>query len=170
MNNRLRLGPPKHRFAQVSGMWILPIMSPPYVLQVLEETLRLWPTAPAFTRRPYENTVIGGRYRLEEDTAATILIGMLHRAKQVWGENPEDFDPDRFSPENRGRIPPNAYKPFGTGQRACIGRQFALQEATLVLSMLPQRFVFVDFAGYQLKTKQTLTIKPDEFSSRSESS
>src|SRR3954454_9962711 len=69
MNNRLRLGPPKHRFAQVSGMWILPIMSPPYVLQVLEETLRLWPTAPAFTRRPYEDTVIGGKYRLEKDPA-----------------------------------------------------------------------------------------------------
>ena len=43
----------------------------PYVSQVLEETLRLWPTAPAFTRHPYEDTVIGGRYRLEKDTAAT---------------------------------------------------------------------------------------------------
>ena len=71
--------------------------------------------------------------------------------------------PDRFSPENRAKIPPNAYKPFGTGQRACIGRQFALQEATLVLSMLLQRFEFIDFADYQLETKQTLTIKPDDF-------
>src|SRR5580704_16578819 len=59
--------------------------------------------------------------------------------------------------------PPNAYKPFGTGQRACIGRQFALQEATLVLAMLLQRFEFVDFANYQLETKQTLTIKPANF-------
>ena len=81
----------------------------------------------------------------------------------VWGENPEAFDPDRFSPENRAKIPPNAYKPFGTGQRACIGRQFALQEAALVLSMLLQRFEFIDFADYQLETKQTLTIKPTNF-------
>src|SRR3954470_660204 len=51
----------------------------PYVAQILEETLRLWPTAPAFTRRLYEDTVIGGKYRLEKDTAATILVGMLHR-------------------------------------------------------------------------------------------
>jgi cytochrome P450 / NADPH-cytochrome P450 reductase len=135
----------------------------PYVTQILEETLRLWPTAPAFTRHPYEDTVVGGKYRLGKDTGVSILVGMLHRDKQVWGENPEAFDPDRFSPENRTKIPPNAYKPFGTGQRACIGRQFALQEATLVLSMLLQRFEFVDFANYQLETKQTLTIKPNNF-------
>src|SRR3954462_9548844 len=88
---------------------------------------------------------------------------MLHRGKQVWGEEPERFDPNRFSPERRGKIPPNAYKPFGTGQRACIGRQFALQEANLVLSMLLQRFELIDFANYQLETKQTLTVKPNNF-------
>src|SRR5574337_671827 len=108
----------------------------PYVSQILDETLRLWPTAPAFTRRPYEDIVLGGKYRI---------------------------DADRFSPENRAKIPPNAYKPFGTGQRACIGRQFALQEATLVLAMLLQRFDFVDFGNYRLETKQALTSKPDKF-------
>jgi cytochrome P450/NADPH-cytochrome P450 reductase len=133
----------------------------PYVNQILEETLRLWPTAPAFTRHPYEDTVIGGKYRMQKDTSATVLTAMLHRDQQVWGDNPEKFDPDHFNPENRARIPPNAYKPFGTGQRACIGRQFAMQEAILVLNMLLQRFEFVDFANYQLETKQTLTIKPE---------
>ena len=137
-----------------------------YVAQILEETLRLWPTAPAFARRPYQDTVIGSRYRLEKGSAAVVLTGMLHRDPQVWGETPEAFDPDRFSPENRARIPPNAYKPFGTGQRACIGRQFALQEATLVLGMLLQRFELIDFTGYQLETKQTLTIKPSNFKIR----
>ena len=135
----------------------------PYVAQILDETLRLWPTAPAFTRHPYVDVVIGGKYRLEKNTSAMVLTGMLHRDEQVWGENPEAFDPDRFSLENRAKIPPNAYKPFGTGQRACIGRQFALQEATLVLGMLLQRFEFVDFADYQLDTKQTLTVKPSNF-------
>ena len=135
----------------------------PYVAQILEETLRLWPTAPAFTRHPYADTVIGGKYRLEKGSPAVVLTGMLHRDTQVWGENPEAFDPDHFNPENRAKIPPNAYKPFGTGQRACIGRQFALQEASLVLAMLLQRFEFVDFADYQLDTKQTLTIKPNNF-------
>jgi cytochrome P450/NADPH-cytochrome P450 reductase len=135
----------------------------PYVSQILEETLRLWPTAPAFTRSPYKDIVLGGKYKIEADRAVIVLTGMLHRDPKIWGDNPETFDPDRFSPENQAKIPPNAYKPFGTGQRACIGRQFALQEATLVLGMLLQRFEFVDFADYRLVTKQTLTIKPANF-------
>jgi cytochrome P450/NADPH-cytochrome P450 reductase len=138
----------------------------PYVSQILEETLRLWPTAPAFTRRPYKDTVLGGRYKVEANSAVVVLTGMLHRDPKIWGDNPEAFDPDRFSPENRAKIPPNAYKPFGTGQRACIGRQFALQEATLVLALLLQRFELVDFANYQLETRQTLTIKPANFNIR----
>ncbi|HEX3348305.1 MAG TPA: cytochrome P450, partial [Acetobacteraceae bacterium] len=85
---------------------------------------------------------------------------------EVWGDDPEAFNPDHFNAENRPKIPPNAYMPFGTGQRACIGRQFALQEGVLVLSMLLQRFEFIDFANYQLETKQTLTIKPSNFSIR----
>src|SRR5262249_31800944 len=89
--------------------------------------------------------------------------GMLHRDKRVWGEDAEEFNPDHFSAENQAKIPPNAYKPFGTGQRACIGRQFALQEATLVLGMLLQRFELVDYANYQLETQQTLTVKPHDF-------
>src|SRR3954451_7140594 len=56
----------------------------PYVRQILDETLRLWPTAPAFSRYPYQDTVIGGKYQLEKDSTNTILIGMLHRDKQVW--------------------------------------------------------------------------------------
>jgi cytochrome P450/NADPH-cytochrome P450 reductase len=135
----------------------------PYVSQILDEALRLWPTAPAFTRHAYEDRVIGGKYRLSKDTPVTILVMMLHRDPGVWGPDPERFNPDHFSPENRARIPRNAYKPFGTGQRACIGRQFALQEANLVLAMLLQRFEFIDFADYQLHFKQTLTIKPVDF-------
>jgi cytochrome P450/NADPH-cytochrome P450 reductase len=87
----------------------------PYVSQILEETLRLWPTAPAFTRHSYEDTVIGDHYRIAKETSMVVLIPMLHRDKQVWGENAEAFEPDRFSPQNRSKIPPSAYLPFGTG-------------------------------------------------------
>ncbi len=59
--------------------------------------------------------------------------------------------------------PANAYKPFGTGFRACIGRHFALQEATVALAMILQRFELLDHTGYELKLKQTLTIKPEGF-------
>jgi cytochrome P450 / NADPH-cytochrome P450 reductase len=133
-----------------------------YVTQILNETLRLWPTAPGFTRTPREDTVIGGRYAIPAGTPMTVLSGMLHRDQTVWGPDAEEFNPDHVAPDRLSAIPPNAFKPFGTGQRACIGRQFALQEATLVLGMLLQRFEFIDSHDYQLKVKTTLTIKPDD--------
>ncbi|MCE0762970.1 cytochrome P450 [Pseudonocardia kujensis] len=133
-----------------------------YVRQVLDETLRLWPTAPGFTRTPREDTVIGGRYAIPAGTPITVLAGALHRDTSVW-DDPERFDPDRMAADKVAALPPNAYKPFGTGQRACIGRQFALQEATLVLGMMLQRFELEDHLDYQLHTKTTLTVKPDEF-------
>src|SRR5260370_14317063 len=58
-------------------------------------------------------------------------------------------------------MPLHAYKPFGNGQRACIGRQFAMTEATLVLGLILQRFRLVDHTRYQLKIKESLTIKPE---------
>src|SRR5689334_16930409 len=132
-----------------------------YVTQILKETLRLWPTAPAFMLYPYETTMIGGKYRVKRTDTINVLLPMLHRDKSIWGEDAEVFNPDNFTAEAEARRPANAYKPFGNGQRACIGRQFALQEATLVLGMILQRFEFVDHANYQLKIKESLTIKPE---------
>jgi cytochrome P450/NADPH-cytochrome P450 reductase len=133
-----------------------------YVTQVLNESLRLWPTAPGFNRTPLADTVVGGRYAIPAGTAMTVLSPMLHRDPGVWGPDAERFDPEHVAPERLAALTPNAFKPFGTGQRACIGRQFALQEAALVLGMLLQRFEFIDHAHYQLKIKTTLTLKADD--------
>ena len=132
-----------------------------YIRQILDETLRLWPTAPAFTRQARERTTVGGWGPFEPGQSIIALTPMLHRLTEIWGADAEEFNPDHFEPQRRDALPPNAYKPFGSGQRACIGRQFALQEATLVLGMLLQRFEFVDHANYQLKIKESLTIKPE---------
>jgi cytochrome P450/NADPH-cytochrome P450 reductase len=134
-----------------------------YVSQIIQEALRLWPTAPAFSVYPYRDEVIGGKYKLKERTFTTVLTLMLHRDKSVWGENADDFDPDNFSKEAVAARPVNAYKPFGNGQRACIGRQFAMQEAVLVMGMILQRFELVDHTGYELKIKESMSIKPDGF-------
>ncbi|MFI6599287.1 bifunctional cytochrome P450/NADPH--P450 reductase [Nonomuraea sp. NPDC050536] len=135
-----------------------------YLDQVLKETLRLWPTAPAFAVRPLEpETTIGGRYRVTRDDTLLVLTPMLHRDPAVW-EDPERFDPDRFSFDNAQKLPPDAWKPFGNGVRSCIGRGFALQEAQLLLAMLLQRFdLYAADPDYQLKIHQTLTIKPEGF-------
>ncbi|WP_375493495.1 bifunctional cytochrome P450/NADPH--P450 reductase [uncultured Jatrophihabitans sp.] len=142
-------------FAQIQGLT--------YLTQILNETLRLWPTASAFTRYPLADDTVGG-YRLPQGSSVTALTPMLHRIPEIWGTNADQFDPDHFLPEARAALPPNAFKPFGSGQRACIGRQFAMQEAVLVLGMVLQRFELVDHLDYQLEIKESLTIKPDGLS------
>ncbi|MFF1279754.1 cytochrome P450 [Streptomyces sp. NPDC058299] len=131
-----------------------------YTRQVLNEALRLWPTAAAFSRHAREDTLLGGRIPLRAGQAVTVLTPMLHR-QPVWGDNPERFDPERFTPEAEAARPVHAFKPFGTGERACIGRQFALHEATMLLAMLVHRYRLHDHAGYRLTVKETLTLKPE---------
>ncbi|WP_336987058.1 bifunctional cytochrome P450/NADPH--P450 reductase [Altererythrobacter aquiaggeris] len=135
----------------------------PYIRAILSEALRLWPTAPALGLAPFEDEVIGGKYLIPKGTFTTVLIPSLHRDTSVWGDNPDRFDPAHFEAEAEAARDPAAYKPFGNGQRACIGRQFALQESILVLGMILQRFDLFDHTGYRLDIKETLSIKPDEF-------
>ncbi|MBT2582843.1 bifunctional cytochrome P450/NADPH--P450 reductase [Planococcus sp. ISL-109] len=130
-----------------------------YVRMILNEALRLWPTAPAFSVYAKEDTTLDGQYKVGKGEALTLLIPELHRDQSVWGEDAEAFRPERF--EDISKIPHHAYKPFGNGQRACIGQQFALHEAVLVLGMILQHFELVDHADYQLDVKETLTFKPD---------
>ncbi|MDC0773522.1 bifunctional cytochrome P450/NADPH--P450 reductase [Streptomyces sp. HD] len=136
-----------------------------YIRQVLNESLRLWPTAPAFAVEPLEDTVIGGKYAVRKDATLMVLTPALHR-DPAWGENVELFDPERFTPEQEAARPVHLFKPFGSGERACIGRQFALHEATLLLGLLVHRYRFIDHTNYELKIKQSLTIKPDELTLR----
>ncbi|KGX90732.1 NADPH--cytochrome P450 reductase [Pontibacillus halophilus JSM 076056 = DSM 19796] len=130
-----------------------------YVRNVLNESLRLWPTAPAFALYAKDDTTLGDDYHLEKGQTAVILTPALHRDQSVWGDDVESFKPERF--ENPQDIPQHAFKPFGNGQRACIGQQFAMHEATLVLGMLLQNFEFIDHADYELEIKESLTLKPD---------
>ncbi|MFM1652948.1 bifunctional cytochrome P450/NADPH--P450 reductase [Brevibacillus sp. B_LB10_24] len=135
-----------------------------YVRMILQESLRLWPTAPQFGLFAKEDTLIGGQYPIKKGESVSVILPQLHRDKGAWGEDAEQFRPERF--EDPAKVPNHAYKPFGNGQRACIGMQFALHEATLVLGMILQHFQLIDHRNYQLKVKQTLTLKPDDFTMR----
>ncbi|MCS7101993.1 MAG: cytochrome P450, partial [Burkholderiaceae bacterium] len=91
-----------------------------------------------------------------------VLLPALHRDPAVW-EAPDRFDPERFAPARRARIPRHAYRPFGNGARACIGQQFAMMEAKLALALLLANFEFEAEPGYRLRVAETLTLKPEGF-------
>lgn len=109
----------------------------PYTEMVLKESMRLFPPAWILPRSPlaadqwYGETI---------DPGSNILICTytLHRSKRYWTQ-PETFDPLRFM-ENSESHDRFAYIPFGGGPRLCIGRQFALLEATIILTLMMQRF------------------------------
>src|SRR3979411_2479413 len=134
-----------------------------YVTQVLKEALRLWPPAPAYGISPLKDETIGGKYKLKKNTFITVLVLALHRDASVWGPNPDAFDPENFSREAEAARPLNAWKPFGNGQRACIGRGFAMHEAALAIGMILQRFKLIHVNRYQMVLKETLPITPDGF-------
>ena len=133
-----------------------------YVRAALDEALRLWPTAPAYLRAARTDTVLGGRYRMNKGDWAMVFLPLLHRDPTVWPE-PDRFDPDRFAPGHAKSRPAHAYKPFGTGQRACIGRQFALHEAVLALGLVLHRYDLDAPDDYELRIAESLTLKPEGF-------
>jgi cytochrome P450 / NADPH-cytochrome P450 reductase len=140
------------------------VMQLEYITKILKETLRIWPTAPAYAVAPHKDReIIGGKYEIKKGFQTIVLIPSLHRDKAVWGERADVFDPEHHTREKEAKRPLNAYKPFGNGQRACIGRQFAMQEATLVLGMILQRFELIDPHRYKLDVKETLSVKPEGF-------
>jgi cytochrome P450 len=108
-----------------------------YTRAVVQETLRLYPPAFTLARQARGADAAGG---IAIPARAVVLIApwVLHRHRRLWDE-PEKFDPARFLP---GATPPErcAYLPFGMGPRVCIGAQFALTEATLVLAAMVRAF------------------------------
>ncbi|SDJ77196.1 bifunctional cytochrome P450/NADPH--P450 reductase [Nonomuraea jiangxiensis] len=140
------------------------IMKLDVIPRVLEETLRFWSPIPIFAVSPVADTTLGG-YAVPEGQKIGVLLPALHRNPRAW-ERPDEFDIDRWLPEHKAAHHPGAYKPFGNGERACIGRQFALTEARLALAMILRRFALSDQNAYRMKIKQTLTLKPEGFTLR----
>ncbi|KAI1463492.1 bifunctional P-450:NADPH-P450 reductase [Daldinia caldariorum] len=135
----------------------------PYITAVLRETLRLDAPIPVFSVSPLEDTLLAGKYKVYKGEFIQCLLGKTQTDPAVF-EDPTAFKPERMLDENFSKLPKNAWKPFGNGARACIGRAFAMQEAILTMAILFQNFNFVlADSDYELKNKQTLTMKPDNF-------
>ncbi|KAJ8728460.1 hypothetical protein PYW08_016845 [Mythimna loreyi] len=111
----------------------------PYMDMVISELLRLWPPGLALDRLCTKDYNLGKpNANAEEDfivtkgTSISIPVYAIHRDPQFF-PNPEKFDPDRFSDENKHNIQPFTYMPFGVGPRNCIGSRFALCEMKVMV-------------------------------------
>jgi cytochrome P450 len=129
-----------------------------YTRQVIEEAMRLYPPAPAVTGRVAraDDVICGEPVRAGDQIS--ILIWVLHRHRTLW-EQPETFDPDRFSAQRSEGRPRFAYLPFGGGPHICIGAVMAMTEAVLILATLAQKFR-LRLAQDEVRLKQQITLSP----------
>ena len=128
----------------------------PLLRQVLEETLRLYPSAPRFDRQAIEPDELAG-YAIEPGDIISIWPWLLHRHKKLW-DDPDGFDPDRFAPgRERHRF---QYFPFGGGPRLCVGAQFARAEALTILARWLAEWRFAPVPGHEVRTSGAVTLRP----------
>ncbi|XP_055297251.1 probable cytochrome P450 9f2 [Sitodiplosis mosellana] len=113
-----------------------------YLDQVISEALRKWPPAIFTTRKctkDYDLDLDGNKVLIERGNVVFLPICSIHHDSKFY-ENPEHFDPERFNDENKHKINPGAYLPFGIGPRNCIGSRFALMEVKALFFYLVLNF------------------------------
>ncbi|HLM58406.1 MAG TPA: cytochrome P450 [Pyrinomonadaceae bacterium] len=129
-----------------------------YTRAVFEETMRLYPPAWGQPREAVEDDEIGG-FKIKAGRLVLVSQFLTHRHPDFW-ERPEEFEPERFTPEKAAARPRFAYYPFGGGARQCIGNHFALMEAQLVIAALAQRFSLEVPEGSEPELDATFSLRP----------
>ncbi|MEL6522122.1 MAG: cytochrome P450 [Pseudomonadota bacterium] len=129
----------------------------PFIRQIVDEALRLYPPAAFLSRMALEPDEICGSQILPGDTL-TIPIYAVHRHRKLW-PNPDQFDPDRFA--NPKAIKRYTYLPFGDGPRICIGARFAIHEAVIILATLLARYRFDPIPGKVPDPTLIITLRPE---------
>jgi cytochrome P450 len=134
----------------------LPLLQ--YTRQVFDEAQRLCPIGIGIPRVALVDDEIQG-YFIPKGAIITIAQYFIFRHPEFW-EHPEQFDPDRFLPEQVEHRPKFAYFPFGAGQHVCIGKNFALMEATTILAAIVQRFQIKLVPNQLLEVDPRFTLRP----------
>ncbi|KFB49798.1 AGAP012296-PA-like protein [Anopheles sinensis] len=114
-----------------------------YLDMVVSESLRMWSPNPSTDRLCVRDYVLDDgeslKFTIDKDTVVFFPIAGLHHDPKYF-PNPGKFDPERFSPENRDKIHPGTYLPFGIGPRNCIGSRFALMEVKAIIYYMLKEF------------------------------
>uniref|UniRef100_A0A4X2LRE1 unspecific monooxygenase n=1 Tax=Vombatus ursinus TaxID=29139 RepID=A0A4X2LRE1_VOMUR len=131
-----------------------------YLDMVILENLRMFPIA-VRNERVAKKTVELNGLRIPKGTVVMAPSFVLHHDPEYWPE-PEEFCPERFSKENKERMNPYVYLPFGVGPQNCIGMRFALMSMKVVISLLLQKFSFRTCKETQitLKLNKTSILSP----------
>ena len=130
----------------------------PYLKQVVQESMRLYPPVWAVARRA-EREVTFGEHVLPANSYVAVVTWALHRHPEFWPD-PDRFDPNRFEPDRAGARHSYCYLPFGAGPRTCIGAGMAMLEIQLVLAQIVQRFKVRVVPGHPIETLAKVTLKP----------
>ena len=130
----------------------------PYLKQVVQESMRIYPPVWAYARRSEHEVAFGG-HLLPANAYVAVVPWALHRHPEFWPDA-ERFDPDRFAPKRSEGRHSYCYLPFAAGPRTCIGAGFAMLEVQLVLAQILQRFRVRVVPGHPIETLAKVTLKP----------
>ncbi len=128
-----------------------------YLTMVIEEAMRLYPPVWLISRTPTEDDEIGG-YHIPAGSMVLVSKYVVHRHPDFW-ENPDGFDPERFTPERVAARPRHAYFPFSAGPRKCIGDGFGVMEMQLVLATILQRYELDLVPGFPIIPQPGITLR-----------
>jgi cytochrome P450 len=126
---------------------------------VLDETLRKYPPAWVGPRRAVESFELAG-HTIPARAFVNYSSWASHHLPDVF-DSPEQFRPERFTPEAKAALPKGAYVPFGGGSRTCIGMRFGQLEVRTIATLLLSRLRFSLPDDFALKIRQMPTISPE---------
>lgn len=129
-----------------------------YTLMIIEEALRLYPPVWVVGRMAIADDEISG-YQIKAGSEIILSPHITQRHADFWDE-PEKFNPERFSPKESAARERFAYFPFGGGARVCIGNNFALTEAQLILATVAQRYRLRLLPDYLVEPEASFTLHP----------
>lgn len=137
------------------------VQSLAYMDMCINETMRLYPPAFFIDRVCAEDTTVHG-IQIPKNMAVSFPVFALHRDPEIWSD-PERFQPERFSAENKDSHHPYAYLPFGNGPRNCVGMRLALMELKIALAYILKVFtpVACEKTVYPIKLKKLQLIAED---------
>ena len=130
----------------------------PELGMAVDETLRLYPPAWIGPRRAAEDFEFGG-YRVPAELPVNYSSWASHRLADVFPD-PHSFKPERFSADERAKLPTGAYVPFGAGPRICIGMRFGELEIRAIAAAILRRFRLEPEPGWSLRIRQMPTLSP----------